>query len=348
VYKRQVFIGASAAGVEGLKNTSISPKTPGVFLHASAYGNIMTGDFLTFTGHAINFLLAFVLLTITVFSIFYFKGILSQVLSPLLAIIVFFAFALLVFNSNLVVNITTPSFATLSAYLVSFTYISFTEGKEKRRIKNVLEQYVSPAMISTVLKHNPDDYLKAEVGTKEILTIFFSDIRDFTTITEKYNIEKIVEVLNAYLSRMADIIFNNEGTLDKFVGDAIVLEGLTKVYNSPIIISEDTYYHVQNQISCRILDCVKVKGKDKPIIIYEAIDEFDYVDDETSKIISLTETAFKQYRERKFSESIHTFDTILNIRPNDFLSKMFIPRCQEYQRHQPPEDWDGYYIYKTK
>ena len=421
-----VFIGASAAGVEGLKNTSISPKTPGVFLHASAYGNIVTGDFLTFTGHATNFLLAFVLLTITVFSIFYFKGILSQVLSPLLAIIVFFAFALLVFNSNLVVNITTPSFATLSAYLVSFTYISFTEGKEKRRIKNVLEQYVSPAMISTVLKHNPDDYLKAEVGTKEILTIFFSDIRDFTTITEKYNIEKIVEVLNAYLSRMADIIFNNEGTLDKFVGDAIVafwgapvritdhyykavitglqmkkalrtfnednkgkalpqlnigigvhtgevilgnigskkkldytvigdsvnlasrLEGLTKVYSSPIIISEDTYYHVQNQISCRILDCVKVKGKDKPIIIYEAIDEFDYVDDETSKIISLTETAFKQYRERKFSESIHTFDTILNIRPNDFLSKMFIPRCQEYQRHQPPEDWDGYYIYKTK
>lgn len=197
-----VFIGASAAGVEGPKNTPISSKTPGVFLHASAYGNIMTGDFLAFTGHVMNFLPALVLLTITVFSIFYLKSVFSQVLFPFLATIGFLGFALLVFNSNLVINIVTPSFATLSAYIVSFTYVSFTEGKEKRKIRNVLGQYVSPAMLSTVLKHNQDDYLKAEVGSKEILTIFFSDIMDFTTITEKYNVEKVVEVLNAYLSRM--------------------------------------------------------------------------------------------------------------------------------------------------
>jgi adenylate cyclase len=421
-----VFVGASAAGVEDLKNTSISSKTPGVFLHASAYGNMICGDFLCFPGHIINFLPVLILLTTTVFSIFYLKTLVSQVLFPLVAIIAFFMLALILFNSNIAINVVNPSLAALSAYVVSFTYVSFTEGKEKRKIKNVLGQYVSPAMLSTVLKNNQDDYLKAEVGSKEILTIFFSDIRDFTTITEKYKVEEVVEVLNAYLSRMVNIIFDNEGTLDKFIGDAIVafwgapvkihdhhykavitglqmrnaiksfnrenhgrglpqlkigigihtgevilgnigsekkldytvigdsvnmasrLEGLTKAYNSPIIISQDTYEHVKNEISCRVLDHVKVKGKDKPITIYEVIDAVDSVNEETSRIISLTQKAFKQYRQRAFSESISTFGTILGIRPNDFLSKMFISRCLNYQQHQPPDDWDGYCVYKTK
>jgi adenylate cyclase len=97
-----------------------------------------------------------------------------------------------------------------------------------------------------------------------------------------------------------------------------------------------------------VLDYVKVKGKDKPILIYEVIDEVDQVDDETARIIALTDTAFKQYRGRKFSESIHTFEAILSIRPNDYLGKIFISRCKEYQQQQPPEDWDGYYVHKTK
>ena len=106
-------------------------------------------------------------------------------------------------------------------FLAAFVYLSVTEGREKRKVRKMLGQYVSPHMLSEI-ENSMGDVLKAEVGTKEHVTILFSDIRGFTSISENETPERTVSMLNRYFSLWADAIFDEDGTIDKFVGDAVM------------------------------------------------------------------------------------------------------------------------------
>ena len=92
---------------------------------------------------------------------------------------------------------------------------------EKRRVSQLFTQYVSKEVLHEVL-HNYKEYQKASAGTKVDLTVLFSDIRGFTTISETTPPEKVVEMLNIHFSVMARIILKHNGTIDKYIGDAIM------------------------------------------------------------------------------------------------------------------------------
>ncbi|MEA3430605.1 MAG: adenylate/guanylate cyclase domain-containing protein [Nanoarchaeota archaeon] len=126
------------------------------------------------------------------------------------------------------------------------------EQKEKEKIKSAFKQYVMPAIIDEMLK----DPAKLKLGgEKKNLTILFSDIRGFTTISEKLGPEKLVELLNEYLTAMTDIVLENRGVVDKFIGDAIMA-----FWNAPLDDPKHTRQAVQSAID--MIKALKKCNKD--------------------------------------------------------------------------------------
>ncbi len=124
-------------------------------------------------------------------------------------------------NNSTLVNIVYPSVAVVFAYLGAAVYQYLAERQQKALIKNVFSKYISAAVVNELVA-NPE---KAKLGgDRRELTVFFSDIAGFTTISEQFYTrpEGLVELLNEYLDEMTNIVLKHEGTLDKYEGDAIM------------------------------------------------------------------------------------------------------------------------------
>lgn len=218
---KYIFIGGSAAGLNDLKNTPMDARLPGVFIHASLASNLLTQDFLTPANTKLTYLAIFLLTMITTLSVLFIKQIFIKNTIPLISAAGFVYFSYFQFSHNSVIEVIAPLTALGAAWILSFTAMALMEGREKRKFKRMMGQYLSPAILTTLVE-NSDGFAKAEVGSKENITILFSDIRSFTNMSEKLSADKVVEMLNYYFSSMTDSIFAHEGTIDKFIGDAIM------------------------------------------------------------------------------------------------------------------------------
>jgi adenylate cyclase len=154
-------------------------------------------------------------------AVFYTKRFLFRAALPLVVLLTYVGFSFLAFKSNIIVETVPFMFATVASSFLSFGYVTFTEAAEKRRVSHLFTQYVSKDVLNEVL-HNYKEYQKTSAGTKVEISVLFSDIRGFTTMSETTPPEKIVEMLNVHFSHMADIILKRNGTIDKYIGDAIM------------------------------------------------------------------------------------------------------------------------------
>ncbi|MCK4389259.1 MAG: adenylate/guanylate cyclase domain-containing protein [Desulfobacterales bacterium] len=302
----------------------------------------------------------------------------------------------------------------------AFKYL--TEEREKKKIKGAFEQYMNPSVVRRVMEH--PELLKLG-GEKRELSVLFSDIRGFTSISERMSPEELVHFMNEYLTAMTNIVLENEGTLDKYLGDAIMaiygapvtqkdhalracrtaikmfevlydyreewskgglptvrigvgintgdmivgnmgserrfdytvmgdhvnlgsrLEGITKLYGVKMILSEFTYEKVKDDVICRELDFVRVKGKKEPVGIYELFGG-DYFTQGEYRFLAPFKNGLEAYRRKAWDEAIGFFEEVLSIKPEDKPTELFIGRCHAMKSSLPPPDWDGVYVAKEK
>lgn len=216
-----VFIGASAAGLDDLRPNPLSAAAPGVHVHASVVGNILANDYLRRVPSFLGFVAVVVLALGCGFATALVSRIVVQLLLPSIVIGLFVGIAFWMFDQGWNMLMAPPLVAALIAWTVAMAYINVIYGKDRRKVRRLLSQYVSPSVLAAVVDKY-EDVVGAQVGSREEVTVLFSDVRSFTTMSENLEAEQVVDLLNAHFGVMTEIIFRHDGTLDKFIGDAIM------------------------------------------------------------------------------------------------------------------------------
>ncbi len=216
-----VIIGGSAIGLNDLKSTPLQSVYPGAKVQATAASNLIEGHFLRRPSPIWAFLAAFLLVALVQAGLIFPRTMALKLILPLTGLVLYTAACALAFQKTLwICPMALPLGMGFVALFDGLTYVLWIENRDRRKLASTLNKYLAPSVAKQLMESGNDP--RAEVGREEEISILFSDIRDFTTISEGLGAGQVVSALNAYLARMTDCVFDHSGTLDKFIGDAVM------------------------------------------------------------------------------------------------------------------------------
>lgn len=420
-----VIVGTSAAGLLDLRSTPVQNIYAGVEVHA----NILSGLLDQTVRSRPTYIIAVEAIELVVLAT------LAMLIFPRLGVVAsalfFLAIASIVVAANFHIWLAHNLDTRLATPLIFFTLLYglqlffgfFFESRKKKQLGNIFGQYIPNELVEEMSKTDEEFTLK---GENRVMTVFFSDVRGFTTISEAMeDPQDLCDLINDILTPVTHVIHDNKGTIDKYIGDAIMafwgapvhtdkhaylgvkagldvikslkaindsfklknwpavdlgiglntgpmvvgnmgsqfriaytvmgdtvnlgsrLEGLTKQYGVKMIVSESTKAAAP-EFAYRELDRVRVKGKNKPITIYEPIGEIAEILPEQQAILDKVHQAMVDYRARLWDKAQAAFDALHELKPDDKLYKIYLERIEHYRETPPEENWDGAFTHTSK
>lgn len=418
-----VLIGTSTPGLYDQRATPMDNVMPGVEVHANVIDNLIQGDYLYLPAWIEAADILIILFTALFFALVmaYLSAVWTAVVMLLLFITFYNMYFYLLFSKGIILNLLFPLLTIPIATLLVTLIHYFLESEQKRFIRKKLAKKVSGAVVEDLLKHTSEVVLE---GKERETTIFFSDIRKFTELSEKIGSpRRLITILNSYMTPMVEEITKRNGTVDKFIGDAIMaywnapnkvalhadlavqtaliqleklnelnkrldkkhgvqihigigintgvvtvgemgsqgrsdytiigdpvnlasrLEGLNKQYGTELLISASTREQLKESYTLRLLDLVRVKGKKRPVVIYEVLGRGE-PDEELAIELGYYHQAYREYMEKEFERSKELFETLFGEYGNK-IYKLYAERSAYYLEH-PEIEFDGVFTYNVK
>lgn len=420
-----VYVGTSAPGLLDLRSTPVGAVYPGVEVHANFLSGALDGRIMQAQPQYARG--AEVLLLLLLAVLVTWLSLRSSVLTSSLATL---ALAALIVAGNLLVwryghfvfALASPLAFLVVLFVLQSLYGFFIESRGKRHLSRMFSQYIPPELVEE-MDERQEGY-SMESDNRE-LTVLFSDVREFTSIAEKLNPKELSRLMNEFLTPMTRVIHQHRGTIDKYMGDAIMafwgaplrdpeharhaveaaldmqrtlarlnadftargwpalrmgiglnsgamsvgdmgsefrraytvmgdavnlgsrLEGLTKQYGTDIVCSETVRAALPDYAFLE-LDRVRVKGKGKPVAIYEPLGPRAALDGRLKALLARHTQALACYRAQQWDSAEREFFALQQAFPERPLYRLYLDRIAGFRTQPPQADWDGVYSYSTK
>jgi adenylate cyclase len=225
---RIVLVGASTPALGDIKDTPMGPM-PGVYINAMVVANLLEGLYIRFAPPWADFLslllLGLVLTAITT----YLRPLAAGLFGGLAGLLYMWGAFSLFRHYSVMISMAPPILSIILHGMILLTYYYLLEERQKNRIKGIFGSYLSPRVVEDLIRREAGGGSLGIDGKSESVTIFYSDIRGFTSMSEKMKPEEVVAMLNEYFDRMAEIVVRHGGYIDKYIGDCLMA-----VFTAPV------------------------------------------------------------------------------------------------------------------